>query len=41
MRERKECHCMLFITPDNEFAAEQQEIPFEEIQKVRDSMMSH
>jgi ferredoxin-thioredoxin reductase catalytic chain len=40
MRERKECHCMLFITPDNEFAGDQQEISFEEIQKVRDSMMA-
>jgi len=24
MRERKECHCMLFLTPENEFASEQQ-----------------
>jgi ferredoxin-thioredoxin reductase catalytic chain len=40
MRERKECHCMLFITPDNEFAGEQQEIPLEEIIKVRESMGS-
>ncbi|MDB9315158.1 ferredoxin-thioredoxin reductase catalytic domain-containing protein [Spirulina sp. CS-785/01] len=38
MRERKECHCMLFITPDNEFAGEQQDIEMEEIEKVRDSM---
>jgi ferredoxin-thioredoxin reductase catalytic chain len=22
MRERKECHCMLFLKPDNEFAGE-------------------
>ena len=21
MRERKECHCMLFLTPDNEFSS--------------------
>lgn len=40
MRERKECHCMLFITPDNEFAGDQQEIPLESIQEVRDSMAS-
>jgi len=38
MRERKDCHCMLFLTPDNEFAGEQQEIAMEEIQAVRDSM---
>ena len=24
MRERKECHCMLFLTPDNEFASSYQ-----------------
>lgn len=38
MRERRECHCMLFITPDNEFAGEQQDISIEEIKAVRDSM---
>ncbi|QFS47656.1 FTRC, ferredoxin-thioredoxin reductase catalytic chain [Nostoc sphaeroides CCNUC1] len=38
MRERKECHCMLFLTPDNEFAGEQQEISLETIKEVRDSM---
>jgi ferredoxin-thioredoxin reductase catalytic chain len=26
MRERKECHCMLFLTPDNPFAGTQQEL---------------
>eukprot|EP00741_Cyanophora_paradoxa_P023531 tig00021589_g22733.t1 len=26
MRERKECHCMLFLTPDNDFVGDQQEI---------------
>lgn len=31
MRERKECHCMLFLTPDNDFAGDKQEITFEEI----------
>ncbi|MEC4895187.1 MAG: ferredoxin-thioredoxin reductase catalytic domain-containing protein [Oscillatoria sp. PMC 1051.18] len=40
MRERKECHCMLFITSDNEFAGEQQDIEMEEIIKVRESMAS-
>uniref|UniRef100_A0A0D9XH62 Ferredoxin-thioredoxin reductase catalytic chain, chloroplastic n=1 Tax=Leersia perrieri TaxID=77586 RepID=A0A0D9XH62_9ORYZ len=24
MRERKECYCMLFLTPDNDFAGEDQ-----------------
>jgi ferredoxin-thioredoxin reductase catalytic chain len=31
MRERKECHCMLFLTPDNEFASLAQEISLEVI----------
>lgn len=35
MRERKECHCMLFITPDNEFAGEKQEISWEDLQGVK------
>lgn len=26
MRERKECHCMLFLTPENEFASSNQNI---------------
>ena len=38
MRERKECHCMLFLTPDNEFAGDKQEIPIEEIKSVQESM---
>ena len=40
MRERKECHCMLFITSDNEFAGEEQEISLEYIQQVRENMAS-
>jgi ferredoxin-thioredoxin reductase catalytic chain len=24
MRERKECHCMLFLTPENEFSSKKQ-----------------
>ncbi|MGV2828363.1 ferredoxin-thioredoxin reductase catalytic domain-containing protein [Myxosarcina sp. GI1(2024)] len=31
MQERKECHCMLFLTPDNEFAGDRQDITLEEI----------
>lgn len=38
MRERKECHCMLFLTSDNDFAGDKQEISIEEIKSVRDSM---
>ncbi|MFW6358496.1 MAG: ferredoxin-thioredoxin reductase catalytic domain-containing protein [Chroococcales cyanobacterium] len=40
MRERKECHCMLFLTPDNDFAGNEQEISLEQIQEVRESMSS-
>ncbi len=35
MRERKECHCMLFLTPDNEFSGERQDITWEELQGVK------
>ncbi|BAQ62534.1 ferredoxin [Geminocystis sp. NIES-3708] len=35
MRERKECHCMLFITPDNEFSGEEQQISWEDLQSVK------
>ncbi len=38
MRERKECHCMLFLTPDNEFSGNQQEISLETIKQVRATM---
>jgi ferredoxin-thioredoxin reductase catalytic chain len=38
MRERKECHCMLFLTPDNDFAGTNQEIEMEQIKAVRDTM---
>jgi ferredoxin-thioredoxin reductase catalytic chain len=31
MRERHECHCMLFLTEDNAFAGDQTEISFEEV----------
>jgi ferredoxin-thioredoxin reductase catalytic chain len=31
MRERKECHCMLFLTPDNPFAGDRQDISVDEI----------
>ncbi|CAD5931573.1 Ferredoxin-thioredoxin reductase, catalytic chain [Planktothrix agardhii] len=38
MRERKECHCMLFLTSDNDFAGDQQKISPEEIEKVRSTL---
>ena len=33
MRERKECHCMLFLTSDNEFASSSQKIQTEILQE--------
>jgi ferredoxin-thioredoxin reductase catalytic chain len=33
MRERHECHCMLFLTEDNAFAGPQQSITIEEIRE--------
>jgi ferredoxin-thioredoxin reductase catalytic chain len=42
MRERKECHCMLFINPEDknvgQFAGEDQDIDIEMIREVRKSM---
>ena len=38
MRERKECHCMLFLTPDNDFAGPHQEIGMDQLQAVRETM---
>ena len=32
MRERKECHCMLFLKPDNEFAGDSQKISSRDLQ---------
>ncbi|WP_267384404.1 ferredoxin-thioredoxin reductase catalytic domain-containing protein [Cyanobacterium sp. uoEpiScrs1] len=40
MRERKECHCMLFITSDNDFAGDKQQIDLEYIKEVRDNIGS-
>jgi len=34
MRERKECHCMLFLTEDNDFAGEDQAISLEDVKKM-------
>ncbi len=41
MRERKECHCMLFITPDNEFAGRDQDISLDYIKQIRETMKAH
>merc|ERR1719230_1868159 len=34
MRERHECHCMLFLTSDNEFAGDSQQISVEETKQL-------
>eukprot|EP00929_Paragymnodinium_shiwhaense_P000526 TRINITY_DN100766_c0_g1_i1.p1 TRINITY_DN100766_c0_g1~~TRINITY_DN100766_c0_g1_i1.p1 ORF type:complete len:264 (+),score=35.48 TRINITY_DN100766_c0_g1_i1:46-837(+) len=36
MRERYECHCMLFLKPDDPFAGDSAEISIEEVLKVKD-----
>ncbi|MEY2978746.1 MAG: ferredoxin-thioredoxin reductase catalytic domain-containing protein [Prochlorotrichaceae cyanobacterium] len=38
MRERKECHCMLFLTPDNDFAGESRSITLDEIRAVSSTL---
>ncbi|KAH9623826.1 hypothetical protein KSS87_014514 [Heliosperma pusillum] len=38
MRERQECHCMLFLTPDNDFAGKEQEITLDEIREATANM---
>ena len=38
MQERKECHCMLFLTPENDFSGEQQEITMEDLETARENM---
>lgn len=38
MRERKECHCMLFLTPDNDFAGADQAISLEEIKEATSNL---
>jgi len=38
MQERKECHCMLFLTSDNEFSGDKQEISIEEIKTTRSTL---
>ncbi|KAL8545855.1 hypothetical protein ACS0TY_005829 [Phlomoides rotata] len=38
MRERKECHCMLFLTHENDFAGQDQSITWEEIRETTVNM---
>ncbi|MEA5469049.1 ferredoxin-thioredoxin reductase catalytic domain-containing protein [Spirulina sp. 06S082] len=38
MRERKECHCMLFLKPEDDFVGDKQDIEMEEILKVREGL---
>jgi ferredoxin-thioredoxin reductase catalytic chain len=37
MRERNECHCMLFLTEDNPFRAEDASIGYQEIKDLTDN----
>ncbi len=38
MREEKKCHCMLFLTSDNAFAGNTQEITVEQIEQLCSEM---
>ena len=38
MQERKECHCMLFLTEENDFSGELQEITMEDLEAARENM---
>lgn len=38
MRERKECHCMLFLTEDNDFAGDEQTISMDELVELTEDM---
>jgi ferredoxin-thioredoxin reductase catalytic chain len=38
MRERKECHCMLFLTEDNDFRGDEQEISMDEVVQMTEGM---
>ncbi|KAK9811766.1 hypothetical protein WJX72_009689 [[Myrmecia] bisecta] len=38
MRERKECHCMLFLTEDNDFRGEDQSITLDEVVEATKGM---
>jgi ferredoxin-thioredoxin reductase catalytic chain len=38
MRERHECHCMLFLKDDNDFAGDEKVITYEEVTKLSSEM---
>lgn len=38
MRERNECHCMLFLTEDSDFAGDAQDIDLDYVKEVRETM---
>jgi ferredoxin-thioredoxin reductase catalytic chain len=38
MRERKECHCMLFLTPEQDFVGDTQDISMEYLAEIRNTM---
>lgn len=38
MRERNDCHCMLFLTEDNSFAGDRTEMTVEEVKKLSSGM---
>mmetsp|Transcript_15015 Transcript_15015/g.24838 ORF Transcript_15015/g.24838 Transcript_15015/m.24838 type:complete len:165 (+) Transcript_15015:141-635(+) len=38
MRERHECHCMLFLTEDNAFAGDEENITFDEVVDLSSGM---
>ena len=38
MRERHECHCMLFLTENNSFVGKEQDIEFDEVIKLSQGM---
>jgi Ferredoxin thioredoxin reductase catalytic beta chain. len=40
MRERHECHCMLFLTEDNDFVGDKTNISYEEVIEKSGGMMS-
>ena len=38
MRERHECHCMLFLTEDNDFAGQETKITYDEVTELSSGM---
>lgn len=38
MRERHECHCMLFLKEDNDFAGEETKISYDEVIELSSGM---